>query len=45
MMRICMIGILMAVLGCTDNVVHHDVAVTNVDSCVLEAIELTEHRI
>lgn len=44
-MRICMIGILMAVMGCTDNVAHHDVAVTNVNSCVREAIELTEHSI
>ena len=44
-MRLCLMGILVAVVGCTDNGKRNDTAVTNVDCCVRESIELTEHRI
>ena len=44
-MRFCMIGILMLVIGCTDNDASIDASITNVDGCVRAAIRHNDIQI
>lgn len=44
-MRFCMIGILMVVIGCTDNGASVDDSITNVDACVRDAIRHNDIQI